>query len=91
MSTTVTTATPSQAQTLVQLFESDLIQAGGQPLLTLLENLKTHAGNVPLQIADWLQFVAAAPTAGLALGLQLENQLLSLAISKLQAHVASNN
>jgi hypothetical protein len=74
---------------LVTLIEGDVLSIGGEPILTLLTNLKTHAGNAVMQSADVLQFTAAAPLAGLELGVQLEQQLLGLAITKLQAAMAA--
>ena len=76
-------------QTLLNLIQTDVLQVGGQPLLDLLSNLKAHAGNAPMQAADLIVFQATAPKAGLQLEVELEQQLLALAISKLQAHMAN--
>lgn len=71
------------------MLESDLATVGGQPLLALLTSLQAAKGNVLLQQGAILQFVAAAPTAGVTLEVAIESQLLQLAISKVQAFIAS--
>jgi hypothetical protein len=76
-------------QWLITTLEGDLITSGGAPLATLLTNLSAHAGNPALQATDLLAFDAAAPGAGLAFGITFEQQLLGLAIAKLQAAVAA--
>lgn len=74
-------------QALLGLITSDLLATGGAPLLTLLTNLKAHAGNGPLEAADILAFTATAPAAGLTFVVEIEQQLFGLAINKLQAYM----
>jgi hypothetical protein len=76
-------------QGLLALLESDLATIGGQPLIGLLTSLQSSKGNVLLQQAAILQFVAAAPTIGITLEVEVEQQLLGLLIQKVQAFVAS--
>ena len=58
------TPNPSFEQWLLTTIQSDVLTIGGAPLLTLLTNLKAHAGNELMQGADWLQFLAASPACG---------------------------
>ncbi len=81
--------TTSVGQALLALIESDLATVGGQPLITLITGLKTDAGNQLKQAADIMAFTAAAPAAGLQLEVMVEQQLLQMAITKIQAYVAS--
>jgi hypothetical protein len=76
-------------QWLITTLQADLIASGGAPLATLLTNLQAHAGNPALQAADFLAFDAAAPGAGLMFGIEFEQQLLGLAIAKLQTAMAA--
>lgn len=85
--TTGTTVSPGQA--LVNMIESDLATVGGTPLETLLMNLKSHAGSKLAQGADIIAFTAQAPAAGFQLELMIEQQLLTLAMAKVQAYIAS--
>jgi hypothetical protein len=85
----MTTAVPSFGQALLAMLESDLATAGGTPLITLLTALQNAKGNVLLQQGAILQFVAAAPTVGITLEIQIEQQLLQDAITKVQAFVTS--
>jgi hypothetical protein len=85
----MTTPAPTPGQALLSLIESDLATVGGQPLLTLLTALQSAKGNILLQQGAILQFVAAAPTAGVTLEVEIEQQLLSLAITKVQTFIAS--
>lgn len=80
--TTTSPASPGQA--ILALIESDLATVGGQPLISLLTSLQSAKGNVLLQQASILQFVAAAPTMGITLEVEIEGQLLQLAIAKVQ-------
>jgi hypothetical protein len=75
-------------QWLISTLEGDLAQTGGTPLLTLLTNWEAHAGNPLLQGADLLAFQGQAPAAGLQLEVELQQQLLQLVITKVQAQVA---
>lgn len=86
---TTTTTSTSAGQALLNLFESDLATIGGTPLITLLQSWQANAGNVPLQAAALLQFEAAAPGAGIQLEIEVEQQLLQLVITKVQAFIAS--
>lgn len=79
---------PTFGQALLSMIESDLATVGGQPLITLLGTLQSAKGNVLLQQAAIMQFVASAPTMGITLEVQIEQQLLGLAITKLQALLA---
>jgi hypothetical protein len=78
----------SPGQALVAMLESDLATVGGAPLISFLEALQNAKGNVLLQQAAVLQFIATAPTLGITLGIDLEAQLLQLAITKVQAFIA---
>jgi hypothetical protein len=82
-------ANPTAGQAILALLESDLITAGGVPFETLLTSLIAHKGNALMQGADWLQFVAAAPGAGLQLEITLEGQILGAVLAKVQAAVAA--
>lgn len=84
----MTTTAPSLGQALLSMIESDLATVGGQPLITLFETLQNAKGNVLLQQAAILQFIASAPTLGITLEVEIEGQLLTLAIAKIQAVVA---
>lgn len=79
----------SAGEAILAMFESDLVSVAGAPLLTLLTSLKAHAGNVPMQVADWIQFTAALPGSGIVLAVELEQQLLTAAVTKLQGYMAS--
>jgi hypothetical protein len=81
------TTTPGQA--LLALISSDLATVGGPALITLLTALERADGNVLLQQGAIMQFVAAAPTAGITLEIDVEQQLIGLAITKVQAFLAS--
>jgi hypothetical protein len=80
-------ATPGQA--FLALIESDLATVGGSPLVTLLGALSADKGNVLAQQAAILQFVAGAPAMGITLEIEVEQQLIALAIAKVQAFVAA--
>lgn len=77
--------TPSLGQTVLNFVKADLSSTAAVPVVTLLTNLKTHAGNRLMQAADVLQFVNTAPGAGLTLEAELEQQFLGLAIEWIQA------
>lgn len=82
-------ATTSVGQALLALLESDLATVGGAPLLGLLNALQSAKGNVLLQQAAVLQFVATAPTMGITLEVEVEGQLLQLLITKVQAFITA--
>lgn len=81
--------TTSVGQTILGLIENDLAAVGGTPLITLLQTLQAAKGNVLLQQAAIMTFVASAPQLGLTLGMDVEGQLLGLAITKLQGLIAA--
>lgn len=85
----MSTPNPTLGQSLLSMIESDLATLGGQPLLNLLTALQASKGNVLLQQAAILQFVATAPGVGIQLGVQVEQQLLQLAIDKVSAFISS--
>ena len=72
-------------QMVVSMIESDLTTAAGSSVITLLQNLQKHAGNGPAQAADILSFQAQAPGLGLTLAVEVEQQLLAIAIKKIQS------
>lgn len=76
-------------QAVLAMIESDLATVGGAPLIGLLTALKSAQGNVLMQQAAVLQFIAAAPAAGITLEVEVEQQLLGLLIQKVQAFVAA--
>lgn len=82
-------STTSPGQALLALIESDLATVAGAPLVTLITALSSAKGNVLLQQGAILQFVAAAPTAGVTLEITIEQQLLADALAKVQAFIAS--
>ena len=86
--TTTSTSQPF-GNWLVSTLEADVAGTAGGPVVTLLTNWEAHAGNKLAQAADLLQFNAAAPGAGIALEVELEQQLLQLALSKVQAYMAA--
>ena len=79
----------TQEQALLNLLQSDVLTTFGAPLVTLIQSLVANKGNFLAQQASWLQFVAAAPAAGIALGVEFEGQLLNTVLTNLQAHMAS--
>ena len=78
-------STTTQGQAILAILET----AGGGPLITLLTNLKAHEGNALLQGADWIAFVAQAPTAGIQLELVVENQILTAVLTKVQGYLTT--
>ena len=85
--TTPTTTSPGQA--LLALLASDLATTGGQPLVTLVTALRDAKGNRLLQQGAVVQFMAAAPTAGITIEIEVEQQLLQMALTEIQAFIAS--
>ena len=79
----------SVGQALLAMLESDFATVGGTPLITLITSLQAAKGNRLLQQGAILQFVAAAPTAGITLEIQVEQQLLQMALTEVQAFIAS--
>ncbi len=86
----MSTPTPTAAQAFLAMIESDLVSAGGQPLLTLITQLIADKGNGPKEAADILQFLAAAPGAGVTFIQEIQVQLLTLASTKLNAWIAAH-
>lgn len=82
-------STPTFGQALLSMIESDIATVGGTPLITLLQTLQNAKGNVLLQQAAILQFIASAPTLGITLEIEVEQQLLGLVIAKVQTWQAS--
>ena len=80
---------PSFGQALLSMIESDLATVGGQPLIMLLQTLQNAKGNILLQQAAIIQFIASAPTLGLTLEIDIEQQLLAMAIAKIQSVTAA--
>lgn len=80
---------PTFGQALVAMIESDLANVGGTPLETFLEDCKAANGNLGLEAAALLKLEAAAPAAGIQLEVEVQQQLLSIALSKLQTYLAS--
>lgn len=79
--------TPGQA--ILALIESDIANVAGAPVLTFLEACKAANGNTALEAVALLQLEAAAPAAGIQLEITVQAQLIGLAITKLQAYLAS--
>jgi hypothetical protein len=79
--------TPGQA--ILAIIESDLANVAGQPLITFLTACKAANGNLGLEAAALLQLEAAAPAAGIQLELTVQQQLLNLALTKLQTYLAA--
>lgn len=79
--------TPGQA--ILAIIESDLANVAGQPLMTFLTACKAANGNLGLEAAALLQLEAAAPGAGIQLELTIQQQLIQLALTKLQAYLAA--
>jgi hypothetical protein len=79
----------SVGQAFVALVESDLATVGGTPLVSFIQAEIAAKGNFALQAANLLQFQASAPTLGIQLGIELEQQILQLALGKIQAAIAA--
>lgn len=77
-------------QAILALIESDLAVVGGPPLIGLLTSLQSAKGNVLLQQAAIMQFVATAPSVGINLGIEIEQQLLGLLIAKIQGFLTTH-
>lgn len=81
----------STGQAILAMIESDLATVGGQPLIGLLTALQSAKGNVLLQQAAILQFVATAPSVGINLEIEIEQQLIGLLIQKVQAFIVAKS
>lgn len=79
----------SFGQVLLSMLETDVATVGGKPLVTLITSLQAAAGNKLLQQGAVLQFIAAAPTAGITLEIEVEQQLLQMALTEVQAFIAA--
>jgi hypothetical protein len=79
----------SVGQAFVAMIESDLATVGGAPLVAFIQAEIAAKGNFALQAANLLQFQAGAPAMGIALGVELEQQVLQLALGKVQAAIAA--
>lgn len=80
--------TTSVGEAFVALVESDLVSVGGQPLVNLITSLQNDKGNVLAEQAAILGFAAQAPSLGITLEVELQQQLLQAAINKLQGALA---
>lgn len=79
----------SVGQTILNLVESDLASVAGTPVVNFLQSLVAAKGNLLMQSAAIQQFVATAPVLGITLVVEIEQQLLQIAIVKVQAFVAA--
>lgn len=80
---------PSFGQALLAMLQADVASTGGQPLVTLITSLAAAKGNRLLQQGAVLQFVAAAPSAGITIEIEVEQQLLQMALTAVQAYIAA--
>ena len=80
---------PSVGQAILAVIESDLASVAGAPLVSFLEDCQAANGNLALEAAALVKLEAAAPAAGIQLELTVQQQLLSLALGKLQSYIAS--
>jgi hypothetical protein len=72
-------------QAFLTLLQSDLLQTAGTPLITLLTTIAGNKGNLVANQAAILGFIAQAPSLGISLGIELEQQVISSVVAKLQA------
>ena len=77
-------------QAVLNIVTGDLAGASA-PIVTFLEDLEAADGNLGLEAAAVLQLEGALPAAGLSVGIELQNQLLSFALTKLKAYIASKS
>jgi hypothetical protein len=75
-------------QAVLAVVQADLAQQAG-PLVTFLQDIESADGNLGLEAAALLKLEGAAPAAGLMLGIQVQNQIVSFALTKLNAYIAS--
>lgn len=80
---------PTVGQAILAMIESDLLNTGGAPVLQFLEDCKAANGNLALEGAALLKLEAAAPAAGIQFEVQVQTQLINLAIAKLQGYISS--
>jgi hypothetical protein len=80
---------PTAGQAFLALITSDLATTGGAPLITFLESIQAAKGNLGLEAAALLQLEAAGPAAGISFLLEIQQQLVGLAITKLQGYLAT--
>ena len=83
-------ALSTSEQSFLQMIEGDVTGAFGAPGLTLLQSLIADKGDLVKEGAAIAAFVGSAPLAGLTLGIEFQNQLLSLAVAKFQAFVTAH-
>lgn len=79
----------SVGQAILAVVEADLTSVAGAPIIQFLKDCEAANGNVGLEGVALLKLEAAAPGAGIQLELEVQNQLLNLALTKIQAYVAS--
>lgn len=84
-----TSTTESGWKAFLSMLETDVLTVGGVPLQTCITAMIAANGNLALEAAALLQFNAAAPAAGITLAVDVQNQLLQLALTKLQALMAA--
>lgn len=82
-------STTTTGQAILAIIESDLASTAGKPVISFLQACQAANGNLGLEAAALLQLEAAAPAAGIQLELTVQQQLISLALAKVQAYVAS--
>ena len=83
--------TTSVGQAILGVIESDVAKVAGAPLVTFLEDCAAANGNLGLEAAALLKLEAAAPAAGMQLELTVQQQLLNLALNKLQTYLGSKS
>lgn len=88
---TPVTPAPLTGQGILQLLESDVLIAAGQPLLTFLANVQEANGN-PVAIALYFQQLVGDLTGKLpVLEAQIAQQITAALQAKLQALLAQAN
>jgi hypothetical protein len=75
-------------QAILTVVQGDLAGAAG-PLVTFLDSIEEADGNLGLEAAALLQLEGTLPGAGISLGIELQNQIVSIALSKLKSYIAS--
>ena len=86
---TTSTSTTSVGQAILAIVESDIASVAGSPLVTFLEDCRAANGNLGLEAAALLKLEAAAPAAGIQIELTVQQQLITLALNKLQTYLAA--
>lgn len=84
----MSTPSPTTAQALLTMIESDLLTSAGTPLLTLIEALKAGGTNPFAAVAAWGQFVGNLQPALITFEQTIANQILTAIQSKLTAELA---